>query len=266
MCCYQFVRALGTGRPFFAEEKAVVAKARRGQQGAWTDIGAARPQTSGLTTEERALLARAWTDDGLLEHASIASFSRFALELLAVGAPAGSHRGALTRAAIDEARHTRICLSLASAYAEDDVEPAAFPFGGRVDVESDLAGIAARAAREGCIGETLAAVEAAERASHATDSVVRDALTAIAADEADHAELAWRTVAWAVRVGGAPVREAIAEVFGELCPPPGNADLAIAETRTLGHGVLDPKHRAFVHARALRDVVYPAMSGLLASA
>ena len=44
----------------------------------------------------RRRLAELWSQDALLEHASIASFSRFALQLLAVAAPpalvAGAHR------------------------------------------------------------------------------------------------------------------------------------------------------------------------------
>src|SRR6185369_11435722 len=100
-----------------------------------------------------------WTRDGLFEHASVASFGRFALELLAAGAPAALVEDA-HRAALDEVRHARLCFDLASAYAGEAIAPGAFPFEGRVEVTSDLASIASRAAREGCIGETIAAAVA----------------------------------------------------------------------------------------------------------
>jgi len=262
MCCYQFVGGLGTGRPFIEDAKAIAAAPHVGRDSAWIEKKAIAPRTADLTEDERAQLARAWTDDGLLEHASIASFGRFALELMAVGAPADLIERA-HQAALDEARHTRLCLTLASAYAGHEIAPGAFPFRGKVEVEDELAGIAARVAFEGCIGETLAAVEAAERASAASDPDVRDALTAIAADEANHAELAWRTVAWALRVGGDPVRAAVESVFATLGTPRDASTTPIEETRLLAHGVLAPAHRSRVHDQALRDVVCPAANALL---
>ena len=56
--------------------------------------------------------------------------------------------------------------------------------------------------REGCIGETVAAVEAAEALEHAVDPMVRDALARIAKDELRHADLAWQFVRWALDRGG----------------------------------------------------------------
>src|SRR6185437_5274489 len=128
-------------------------------------------------------LAEAWTADALLEHASVASFARASLSLLAAGAPADL----LTRtheAALDEIRHAELCFALARAYAGHDVAPGPFPLGGNVRVAATLAEIATSAAREGCIGETIAAAVAAEQLARATDPAVREALSQIAADEA----------------------------------------------------------------------------------
>jgi hypothetical protein len=91
--------------------------------------------------------------------------------------------------------------------------PSAFPFGGSVEVAADLAIIAARTVEEGCVGETLAAILAAEQLEKASDTAVREALAMIAADEARHAELAWRVVAWAIEAGGDRVRAAVAAAF-----------------------------------------------------
>lgn len=90
--------------------------------------------------------------------------------------------------------------------------PAPFAIGA-VDVCSDLAAVAASAVIEGCVGETLAAVQAAEQLAAATDPAVRSALEEIVRDETRHAELAWRFVAWAVEAGGEPVRRSVAAAF-----------------------------------------------------
>ena len=50
--------------------------------------------------------------------------------------------------------------------------------------------------KEGCIGETLAAIEAHYRQHLAQDHDVKGALKVIAEDETKHAKLAWDTVAW----------------------------------------------------------------------
>jgi cell division septum initiation protein DivIVA len=73
-----------------------------------------------------------------------------------------------------------------------------------------LAAATAAAVREGCVNETIAALTASEQARAATDPALRAILERIARDEADHAELAWRFVDWALRAGGEPVRAAVA--------------------------------------------------------
>jgi hypothetical protein len=258
-CCYQVLQmsCVLAGRPFLVERAArTAAPVRSGERG-WIDGEAPSPRVEGLPAETRARLAEAWARDGLFEHASVASFGRFALELLAAGAPSELVEAA-HRAALDEVRHARLCLALAAAYAGEPVAPAPFPFGGPVEVSADLADLAARAASEGCVGETLAAVQAAEQLARAEDPAVRAALAIIAEDEARHAELAWRTVAWAVRTGGERVREAVRDALTEaqrgalaaLAAPPCDAAMS-------AHGRLGGEALRAGLARALEDVVRP---------
>ena len=123
--------------------------------------------------------------------------------------------------------------------------------------------------REGCVGETVAAVVASEQLARATDPAVRAALARIAADEARHAELAWRTVSWAVKVGGPDVRAAVEEALlgalavdgSSVAPTAGSPCLAVMEA----HGRLDAATVARVVAGAMADVVAPAARTLLAS-
>ena len=214
----------------------------------------------------RVALAEAWTADGLLEHASVASFARFSLALLAAGAPAELVLGA-HQAALDEVRHARLCFGLASAYAGEVIAPGPFPLSGAVSV-GPISTLAVSTIHEGCVGETVAAVLASEQLARATDPAVRAALTQIAADEARHAELAWRTVAWAVKIGGPEVQRGRgARARGVLGGAPRKRDEAPARRPLMeAHGRLDSATTATVVAGAMADVVAPAARMLLRNA
>ena len=264
-CCYEAnVVPICEGRPYLVQNVARTAPSvRTGEERGWSAPQAIAPRVDAIDADLRAILAAEWTQDALFEHASVASFARFALELLAAGAPADLVEAAHL-AALDELCHARLCFALAGAYAGEAIVPGAFPFEGRVDVISNLASIAARTAREGCIGETIAASIAAEQLAGAEDPGAASALGIIAADEARHAELAWRTVAWAVRVGGAPVREAVEAVFQRMEPPESMTLGASEDPRLRAHGRLGAKALREAAARALEDVVRPAARALLA--
>jgi hypothetical protein len=266
-CCYQVVGQFScgscTGRPFTVAGEARTAATRRGLAGAWS-AGEATPCVDDLSPALRGALAEAWAQDGLMEHASVASFGRFALELLAAGAPAHLVEEA-HRAALDEVRHARLCLALASAYAGEPVEPAPFPFEGHVAIDGSLASIAARTLREGCAGETIAAMVAAEQLAGARDPAVQAALSCIVDDESRHAELAFRTVAWALREGGAPVRAAVEGAVAELAGQTAEleAEAAPPAAALAAHGRVSPEAQRRVAARALAEVVRPCLLALL---
>lgn len=267
-CCYTvyWYNSCGAGRPFVVGEGARAAEQVRGDAG-WRSASPARPETATLDTDARERLSRAWARDGLFEHASVASFGRFAIDLLAVGAPADLVEEA-HRAAIDEVRHARLCLGLASAYAGVDIAPGPFPAGATLEVTSDLAILSARCASEGAIGETLAALVAAEQLAQATDPAVREVLSVIVEEEARHAELAWRTIAWALRRGGPEVRGAIARVFealrgGAESPLSCEGDPESPSDLERAHGRIARADRESAIARALQEVVLPAARLLL---
>ncbi len=264
-CCYAVDLRLcvNGGRPYLVDNRARVSALVRGERG-WAE-GAA-PSLDGLGADERASLAEAWGADGLQEHASVASFSRFALALLAAGAPADLIACA-HQAALDEIQHARLCFALASAYAGEDVAPGPFPLGGEVRVGARLAEVAASTVVEGCVGETVAAVVAAEQLARATDPAVRAALEQIAAEEARHAELAWRTVAWAVRTGGSEVRAAVAQAFLDALGAGVDAPtVAGGPSRAVqAHGRLDAAALARAVASAKAEIVAPAVRALLSS-
>ncbi len=262
-CCYDVTyteQCIG-GRPFIVDEQPRVALIQaRTYDPQWSVAPNLSPDVSSLSADERAELATAWARDGAFEHASVASFSRFALELMAVGAPP-ELISAAHAAAMDEVRHAKLCLTLASHYAGSVLEPAPFPFDGRVAVSSDLVDLAMRVTNEGAIGETISAVIASEQLAHAQDPAVRDALAVIAEDEARHAELAFRTLAWAIRVGGRDVAEAISNAFVQAMR---DIDVSGASENPAlaAHGRLDAATLRRAAKRGMDEVLRPAMSAL----
>ncbi|HYQ14697.1 MAG TPA: ferritin-like domain-containing protein, partial [Polyangiaceae bacterium] len=195
-------------------------------RGDWGALAVAMPRLDHLTASERAVLAEHWTRLGQLEHASIAAFARFSLQLLSLGAPPELVE-ACTRALGDETAHTRLCFRLASAYAGRDIGPGPLDVSGSLEVTS-LADIVDLVIAEGCFGETSAALDALDAADSASDPVIAAAYAQIAADEQRHAELAFQFVRWAL--GRAPHSIALRVSAAISAPPsaePGVSSVAV---------------------------------------
>jgi hypothetical protein len=193
-----------------------------------------------------------------MEHASIAAFARFALQLMSLGAPMDLVV-ATQQAMADETEHTALCFNLAGAYANQSVGPAALDVRGALDALS-VWDIVRATVREGCIGETVAAVEAEEALTQATDPAVKDVLGVIARDEARHAALAWRFIAWAMNEYGdgvaaiaeEEIRSVMALREAELSFEPIASELA-------AHGVLSSGERVRLRSAALSGIVLPTL-------
>jgi hypothetical protein len=253
-CCYQFCLGPCCGRPFVVAGRARVAPLV--PSSSWLAPGREAGRENAVVDPATAeALGRAWLDDALMEHASVASFARFTLQLLGVGAPADLVRDATT-AATDEVHHATLCFAVAARLVGRRAEPlgpAALGIDGALGVPS-LAEIVHDAVLEGCVGETIAALVAHRRLERARDAGVRAALARIAEDESRHAELAWRFLRWALDVGGEPVRRAAlaafdqAELAGKTASPAG-ARADVDEAAWLAYGRLLPA----AHDRAVRE-------------
>jgi len=234
----------------------------------YLDNGTLRTAALGLTLRDAAFDANdgsvpdarravAWAKAGAEEHASVASFARLALSLMALGAPT-ELLADVQRAGLDEVRHAEACWELARHFGAERVTPGAFPFGGPVEALVTLAELAFAATREGCLGETLGAHLVLRAAALAPEPAVRRALEAIAAEEAEHAVLSFRIVAWALATGDSETRAAVERALSLPWPEPELDELAL---------------RANVDASALRrasdegiaEVLRPATSALLAA-
>ncbi len=207
-------RTTHRGRPFVAEGRAVLA----GIHTVSANGADSRPDVTAR--------AERWFRAARAEHASIASYARAILELTAVGAPLDL-LDATHQALADQIRHARACLTLAEAHAGTALAfgplPALSPRGG------GLRRVALDTFEEGCVFETISAIEAARAADDVDDAKsaadgdvsgayrVRATLARIADDEAAHASLAWRTLAWALAADGTgALRSEIAARADEL--------------------------------------------------
>jgi hypothetical protein len=245
------------GRPFLVEGVARLAPTASRADWNQRDIS---PDLRGLSPETRARLAEHWTAVARMEHASIAAFARFALQLLAVGAPPGLVLGA-QQAMADETSHTLMAFALASAYAGCDIGPGALRVDAALDA-CDLRGLVVAVLHEGCLGETAAALEAREALADAQDPVVRAVLTAIAEEETRHAALAWKTLDWALASGGEQVRGWIEDELRVLDAPSAARSESHREALA-GHGVIDDETRTAIRHMAVLRVVRPLARAML---
>ncbi|MFV8752948.1 ferritin-like domain-containing protein [Nannocystaceae bacterium ST9] len=246
------------GRPYVGDGGAVSAPVI--ERADWDADMDARPSLVGLSPVERAALAEFWSDAARAEHSSIAGFHRFALDLMAHAAPPDLLARAI-QAAADELGHARDCFVIASHYAGRPLGPGPMPLGDAAPVAASLVELAVSTAREGCLSETTAAWVAGELASSATDPAVRATLDRIAREEAEHAELAWATLRWAIEVGGAEVRDAVAEVFANATP----ARLGGGTIDVPGHGLLAVESVQALVERGFRELLVPVMQAAMAA-
>jgi hypothetical protein len=211
------------GRPFLVEAETRVAPVVDGAE--WSALGTATPRVDHLTFAERQLLTEHWTRMGQMEHASIAAFARFSLQLLALGAPPELVE-ACTSALADETAHTRLCFRIASAYAGHHIGPGALDVSGNL-LPTSLVDIVELVIAEGCFGETSAALEALQAAETASDPVIAAAYGRIASDEQRHAELAFRFVRWALERAPSDVAGCISRaIAGAASQDPGVDEVA----------------------------------------
>lgn len=263
-CCYHFwaTYEIEEGRPFFVEGKARMAGIVpcKGWQ------ARILPELNELDSSTRQLLAELWARDAAAEHASIASFARFVMQLLEVGAPSDLVRAA-QEAIRDEIDHAELCFGLASAYGAESKGPAPLPMDNALQSSSLLAIVRATFV-EGCVGETIAALSAKVALAKTKDPAVAKALATIAEDESRHAALAWRFVKWALQQNP-DIRFMLQEALAELQHSgfesifvrswPSNVD----REALANHGRLSPEEQKSLSREALRHVIAPSLQFLL---
>jgi hypothetical protein len=247
------------GRPFLVEGAQRLAPSCR--RADWSEL-AALPRLADVGATLGAQLAKQWTRIALMEHASIAAFARFTLQLMSLGAPASLIERA-TAAMVDETKHAKACFAIASAYAGAPRGPGRLAVERSLD-ESSLQEIVLNAIREGCVGETVAAIEAREAAEHASDPALRELLLVISEDETRHAELAYRFVKWALSQSGPELERAVRREFTKLTAKalPTRDALRESNDELLRHGILPQTIRRAIRKQAIAEVILPCSRAL----
>ena len=225
------------------------------------------PSLEALSSEEQATLAARWRQDGLDEHAAVATYARFTMQLLALGAPPELVRAA-QRASLDEVSHAQLCLDMARHYGAGAVEPSPLSVEDEVSPPTDPAVVVHQAVVDGCVGESIRAAWATMAADACRDPVVERALRRIAVDETRHAGLAFRFVGWALaqpRFTG--IREAVEEaleasIAAHALPPAVDGREEAAPHPLAAHGLLDEAARQAIAGRTLAEVVLPCVRAL----
>jgi hypothetical protein len=177
----------GCGRPFLVDDVPRIAAVTERSDWRTADVDGE------IDVSSSSALAAFWLRTAQLEHASVAAFARFTLELLALGAPSDLVQGA-SNAMADEIRHAVLAFELASRHAGRSFGPAALPIDGALGA-IEVADVVERLVVEGCWGETMAACLARESAANVAGRDA-DVLLQIATEETEHAALAWRVLAW----------------------------------------------------------------------
>ncbi|NUP07822.1 MAG: ferritin-like domain-containing protein [Polyangiaceae bacterium] len=255
------------GRPLRAQgAERQVLTATLVQRDGWSDRAAQFVPRDGIAKDRQAA-AEAWKRDALLEHASAAEFSRLSLSLLALGAPAELVRRA-HEAALDEIRHAHVAFSIASALGGQSFGPGPLPVA-QAKVDVDFVALAEASLFDGCVGETIASLHAHTAADHCDIPAIRDALRAIAADEASHASLAYAIVQWAFDTAPPDQRATIATLVTELrerlvveLEARANQAEEPAETKA-AWGQLTDRHASIVWQAGVEDVVLPLLDAVV---
>jgi hypothetical protein len=251
------------GRPFLVEgaERVAPVVSR-------SDWGASFvPHFADLRADEREHASGEWARIAQMEHASVAAFARFALQLLQLGAPAELVELS-ARAMADETRHARLAFGVAGALVGRPLGPGGLEIAHSLR-ETSLLDVVRLAVREGCIGETGAALEAREAALHARSPALATLLHGIAEDETRHAELAWRFVAWALEQDRDGVRGVVAAELsraGRELTPSAYTRPSADELTLLGCGVVPERVRLALRNAAFAEVIEPCATALLARA
>eukprot|EP01130_Rhizamoeba_saxonica_P005417 TRINITY_DN216_c0_g1_i1.p1 TRINITY_DN216_c0_g1~~TRINITY_DN216_c0_g1_i1.p1 ORF type:complete len:367 (-),score=69.38 TRINITY_DN216_c0_g1_i1:22-1122(-) len=133
-----------------------------------------------------------WLEQCLGEHQSIASFSKFSIDLLVIGAPLEFVQGALD-AGLDELRHARITCEMAGVSLDFKLPEHQLEF------NDDIFALTISVAKEGCIHETISSLKLfddVEMLRVAGNTSASSLILTIADDEVRHSKLAWDFIYW----------------------------------------------------------------------
>jgi hypothetical protein len=213
-----------------------------------------------MTDNERDLISDAWIRKGLGEHASVAAFARFSLQLLGLAAPPDLLAAAAC-AMQDEITHARLCFGVAARISGRSAGPGPLNIDNVLAGSNDPAEILSAAITEGCVNETISVAYEEVARGRSEDPSIRRVLERIVADEQRHSDLAWRFAEWMV-VTRPYLRDIAYDAFAGACSQRVAFEADDSELLEY-YGCLRAQTRADVYARTLRETVEPRATALL---
>jgi hypothetical protein len=164
---------------------------------------------------------------------------------------------------MDEVKHARMCLSIASIYLGQEISPGKLPLDGDIIGSTNLPNVVHSAVVEGCIGETISAFEATLAMEKSEFSAVKNTLGIIAEDELKHAQLSWGFVSWALKQNDPLVRKAIKDGFERILRGVPIQEPPKDEVNLEKHGLLGKNAQWHCHKEACEQIISPAVKALL---
>jgi hypothetical protein len=217
-------------------------------------------QTGSHDNRVRQHAGELWLQAALAEHASIASFARFAQELMALAAPPDLIAAAL-RAGLDEVEHAQTSFQIAAELLGEPVGPTSLPL--VPPRQLSIPELALSTFEEACVEESLGALIALRAAELCTHPTISEALHKIAHEEAQHAELAWRTIQWTLTTPQAEhVQASIAARIATQEPSQRLHIAAPLEEELLAFGIISGQSLGKLEQQAWTDIVVPLWAEL----
>lgn len=207
-----------------------------------------------MTPAQKAYLANRWGEAALAEHASVAAFSRFVLQLMGLGAPPRMLQQALD-AAKDEVGHAQACFAIAGRFMGEPVGPGPLLLAPTLWRTEQPLKVMQDAIFEGCVAETVAAYSARAALEATADQPIRAVLCGIVEDEFRHSDFSWTFVAWMLDRYPAmvePARAFFARALESLPP-----SVAAHPHFVAGYGLLDGSELHRSEQDAVTELVLP---------
>ena len=196
-----------------------------------------------------------WVEVAQLEHASIASFAQFTLNLMHHGAPVTLIQQA-TKAQLDEVKHTQMAIGVLKKLGQH-IELKALNIEGLACHSMET--LLKETIRDACINESMAAGEAL-MLSMDKNAHFKDELQRIAMDETEHAALGWKTLKWILEVHP-DLSDMARNVFRNHSPI--SRPHPLDEDHQLNaHGLLSHNQRQQLQHQVWTDVIVPCAERL----
>ncbi len=220
-----------------------------------------------LSDEHRARVARVWRARTRAEYLAVSTFEYLSVDMVAAGAPPDI-LSFCHQAAIDEIRHTEMCLRMTQIYEGETVTPAPDLSGMANDPElPKLHQAITNSMLLNCVVETFACTILAIVLEQTTDPTANAVYKRILSDEIGHARLGWAFLRWGIDTGGDSVIKACSDKVDFVVKSAANVVDAPRPKEEIpdvlrAHGMMHPSEERVIFSDCVREVLAPGFTGL----